>query len=476
MKKTFHFSVLLFLILIFSFKTFGQSGYQKIEGSWQGFIVNEKDTFVLVFDVNSESKTPVLMTFPYIAKEDVRPQGLRFENDTLRLSVSSLAARIQLVYKNENEMDGLWIATNTKDTLSLRMQKTNHPFRVHRPQMPKEPFPYASEIITITNKKAKVSLEGTLTLPQGEGVFPCVILVTGSGPQDRNSEILMHSSFWVIADYLSRHGVAVFRYDERGVGKSTGNFSTSTSHDFTDDLLAVFKFLQKNRKLNKNQIGVAGHSEGGLVCAMASARNKNISFYISLAGPAVRGSDILIEQAKQLFIVSGKDEEYVDFEYAFRKKIFEMFHSISDSQKFAEAVRDYFEKTMTEIGEEKAKEHNISKPFAEMWIIQLSSPWMKEFMSIDPANYLQKIKCPVLVMIGEKDFQVPHYQNLPVYENVFSESKHPNYTILKLPQLNHLFQTANTGSISEYGRIEETFSPLALQTMKDWILKINKTN
>lgn len=476
MKQFLQFCVLFFLILLFSTKTFGQTNYQKIDGSWQGFIVNEKDTFVLVFDVDFESKTPVLMTFPYAAKEDVRPQGLRFKNDTLRLTVSSLAARIQLVYINENELDGLWIATNTKDTLSLRMQKTNHPLRVHRPQTPKEPFPYASEIITITNKKAKISLEGTLTLPQGEGAFPCVILVTGSGPQDRNSEIFMHSSFWVIADYLSRHGIAVFRYDERGVGKTTGNFSTSTSHDFTDDLLTVFKHLRKHKKLNKSQIGVAGHSEGGLVCAMAAAKNKNINFYISLAGPAVRGGDILLEQAKQLFITSGKDENYVGFEYAFRKKIFEMYHSISDSQKFAEAIREFFEKTMVEITEEQAKEHNISKSFAEMWIIQLSSPWMKEFLSIEPATYLEKIKCPVLVMIGEKDIQVPHYQNLPVYEQIFSESKHPNYELKKMPQLNHLFQTANTGSFSEYARIEETFSPLALETIKDWILKINKTN
>lgn len=476
MKKIFLFSVLFFFVLLYPSKTFGQSEFRKMDGSWQGFIVNEKDTFVLVFDVDSESKTPVLMTFPYVAMEDVRPQGLRFANDTLRLSVSALAARIQLVYKNENEMDGFWIASNSKDTLSLQMQKTNHPLRINRPQTPKEPFPYSSEIIIVQNKKAKVSIEGTLTLPQGKGPFPCVILVTGSGPQDRNSEILMHKSFWVIADYLSRHGIAVFRYDERGVGKTTGNFSTSTSYDFTDDLLAVYTHLRKHKNLNKKQIGLAGHSEGGLVCAMAAAKNKNVGFYISLAGPAVRGSEILLEQSKQLFMVSGKDEEYVNFEYAFRKKIFEMFHSISDSQKFAEAMREYFEKTMTEISEEKAKEHNISKPFAEMWIIQLSSPWMKEFMSIDPANYLRKMKCPVLVMIGEKDFQVPHYQNLPIYENIFSESKHPNYTLLKMPQLNHLFQTANTGSISEYGRIEETFSPMALETMKDWILKTIKTN
>lgn len=476
MKKFFHFSILLSFMLLFSIKTFGQIEYQKLDGSWQGYIVSEKDTIVLVFDVDSELKTPVLMTFPDFAMQDVRPQGMRFANDTLQLSISSLAARIQVVYKDKNKMNGFWIATHPKDTLSLQMQKTNHPLRIHRPQTPKEPFPYSSEIITIQNKKAKVSIEGTLTLPQGEGPFSCVILISGSGPQDRNSEILMHPSFWVIADYLTRHGIAVFRYDERGVGKSTGNFSASTSYDFADDLLIVFRNLQKNKKLNKNQIGVAGHSEGGLVGAMVAAKNKNISFYISLAGPAVRGSEILLEQSKQLFIVSGKEKEYVEFEYAFRKKIFDLFHSISDSRKFAEAMRDYFEKSMVEIGEEKSKEHNISKAFAEMWIMQLSSPWMKEFMSIEPANYLKKIKCPVLVMLGEKDFQVPYYQNLPVYEKVFSESKHPNYTLLKILQLNHLFQTANTGSISEYGRIEETFSPIALEAMKDWILKTTKTN
>lgn len=472
MKKFFSFCFILTILLL---NTLAQSDFQKLNGSWQGYVVSEKDTFVVVFDVNSDSQTPFLASFPYMAMLDVRPQGLRFLNDTLSFSVSSLMARIHLVNRDNVKMDGIWVATNTKDTLMLQMERTENPLRIRRPQTPQEPFSYSSEIITIKNKKAKVTIEGTLTLPKGDGPFPCLILVTGSGPQDRNSEIFLHKSFWVIAEYLSSRGIAVFRYDERGVGKTTGNFSTSTSYDFADDLLAVFKHLQKHKRLNKKQIGVAGHSEGGLVCAIAASRNKNIAFYISLAGPAVRGSEILLEQAKEHFVIAGKDEDFINYDYAFRKKIFELFHSNSDNQKFAEAVRKLFDETIAEIGEERAKELSITKQIAEIWIMQLSSPWMKQFVKIDPADYLKNIKCPVLVMIGEKDFQVPYTQNLPIFEKIFSSSSHTNYTLKQLPHLNHLFQTANTGSISEYARIEETFSPVALEIIKEWItLQINK--
>ncbi len=453
-----------------------KSDYSKIKGSWQGSIEIEKDSFNVVFDIYPDSAYPILISFPDIAMIDTKPQRSKFSNDSLILVLPKMGAIVKLVQTSSNVLSGYWFSSATMDSNLLVMTKTNTPLRVFRPQTPKPPFSYTSETLVIQHKKANVSIEGTLTLPNGKGPFPAVILVSGSGPQDRNSEILMHKSFWVIADYFTRRGIAVFRYDERGVGKSTGTYSTASTIDFADDLMEIFKVIQKDSRLNPKQIGLMGHSEGGIIIAIATSKIKSVGFLVSLAGSAVPGLDILLEQAKEMNVLAGKDSAFIQYDYQFRTKIFEIFLNTPDKKEFVEKIKNLFDNAITELGEEKAKEYSITKSIAELWIMQLSSPWMETFIRLDPAEYWSKVKCPTMVLIGEKDFQVPYNQNMPRYKEIFEKSNNKNVTLLKMDSLNHLFQTCKTGSVGEYGRIEETFSPKALKTISDWILKQNNTN
>ncbi len=450
-----------------------KSDYSKIKGSWQGAIAIEKDSFNIVFDIYPDSANSVYVSFPDVAMIDTKPQRSKFSNDSLILVLPKMGAIVKLVYTNPTSLSGYWYSSASNDSSLLVLNKTNTPLRVLRPQTPKPPFPYLSETVQIKNTKANVNIEGTLTLPSGKGPFPAVILVSGSGPQERNSEILMHKSFWVIADYFTRRGIAVFRYDERGVGKSTGTYTTATTIDFADDLEEIYKVIRKDKRLNPTKIGLMGHSEGGIIIAIAASKLKSVGFLVSLAGSAVSGYEILMEQAKQMNIAAGKDSSFINYDYQFRKQIFEIFLNTPDKKEFSEKIKKLFESAIAELGEDKAKEYNITKSNADLWIMQLSSPWMETFIRLDPAIYWSQITCPIMVLIGEKDLQVPYSQNMPRYKEVFEKSKNKNVTLLKMESLNHLFQTCKTGSVGEYARIQETFSPNALKLISDFILNQN---
>ncbi len=469
-------SLILTLVFVVNFTNIlwsQKSDYTKIKGSWQGAIAVEKDSFNIVFDIYPDSANSVYISFPDLAMIDTKPQRSKFSNDSLILVLPKMGAIIKLVNSNSNILSGYWYSSANNDSSLLVMKKTNTPLRVLRPQTPKPPFPYLSETIIVQNKKANVSIEGTLTIPEGNGPFPAVILVSGSGPQDRNSEIMMHKSFWVIADYFARCGIAVFRYDERGVGKSTGTYTTATTFDFADDLTEIYKIIQKDKRINQSKLGLMGHSEGGIIIAIAASKIKSVGFLVSLAGSAVSGREILLEQAKQMNEVAGKDSIFINYDYTFREKIFEIFLNTPDKKEFSEKIKKHFDNAISELGETKAKEYNITKSIAELWIMQLSSPWMDAFIRLNPTDYWSKVKCPVIVLIGDKDIQVPYQQNMPRYKEVFEKSNNKNVTLLKMESLNHLFQTCKTGSVGEYARIQETFSPNALKLISDFILNQN---
>lgn len=461
MKKT----VLIFLLIsVYNFLIC--QDLNSVEGSWQGEISVQNINTTLVLDIYPNSSSKIIASLPKMASINHKASKIKFTEGTLSFNVVNLAYSFDLTLKNDS-LHGFAQGMRSKKIEHISLFKTENPLRVNRPQTPKPPFSYKEEIIVVKNKKAKISLEGTLTIPSGEGPFPTVILVTGSGPQDRDSEVFMHKIFWVIADYLSSRGVAVFRYDERGVGKSTGNFAQATSFDFAQDLSYIFKQIKKHPKVGK--LGVLGHSEGGLVAAIVASKNKKCDFVISLAGPAVNGKEILLEQAKQMYILEGKDKNFLNFEIEVRSYIFELYGKSKDATSFAQDLRAYFEKLQSEISQEKAKRHNISPKVAEVWILQLSSAWMKEYIKTDPYKYWRKLKCPTLVLIGDKDFQVPYHQNMPIYEKAFKEAKNSNANMMKIKSANHLFQICEKGSMDEYASIEESISPKVLEIISNWI-------
>ncbi|MEZ6140231.1 MAG: alpha/beta fold hydrolase [Zavarzinella sp.] len=355
--------------------------------------------------------------------------------------------------------------------LKLKLQKIEKIPVSLRPQMPKPPFPYLVRELEFKNEEAKISLAGTLTLPDGKGPFPTVVLVSGSGPQDRDETLFGHKPFWVIADHFARNGIASFRYDERGVGKSKGKFAGSTSADFASDCLAAIQMLQKAEGVDPSKIGICGHSEGGLVAPLVASNNpKEVAFIISLAGPGITGEQILYTQMQDFALQldpNAKDE------IAQSRKMLEKLVPIMKSGEKPEIIEKNMTKALDEfitdlpVGEAK---DSLTKGKATI-IGRLADPWMCWFVSHDPTEFFKKTKCPVLALNGGKDVQVKPKDNLNGIKKALMAGKNSHFEIKEFPGLNHLFQECKSGQLNEYGLIEQTISPKVLDVMAQWILK-----
>jgi uncharacterized protein len=325
--------------------------------------------------------------------------------------------------------------------------------------------------VAFTNDKFNIKLGGTLTIPAGTGPFKAVILITGSGPQNRNEELMGHKPFLVIADYLSRDGIAVLRYDDRGVASSQGNYSEATSADLATDVEAAFYYLKNNPKISLKEIGLMGHSEGGLIAPIVAATNQGIAFIVSLAGPGVTGQQIIIRQSQEIGRLSGENEVQIKEATETNKKLYAVLRKEKDNKKAEIKILALYKEIL-----EKKK---TSKEDTEKAVNQLkatfSAPtytWFRYFIMTDPATFWKKVKCPVLAMNGEKDLQVAANENLPAIEKTLKSAGNNSVKTVKLPGLNHLFQHCKTGLPTEYSEIEETFSPEALKIISDWILAL----
>jgi pimeloyl-ACP methyl ester carboxylesterase len=368
--------------------------------------------------------------------------------------------------KEGSEIAGQFSQGGTSFPLILK--RVAKPTAPNRPQEPKPPYPYDEEEVSYENKRDGVKLAGTLTLPRGKSTFPAVILITGSGAQNRNEELLGHKPFLVLADYLTRQGVAVLRVDDRGVGGSTGSVSNSTSENFGADVLAGIEFLKGRKEVNPKQIGLIGHSEGGLIAPMVAAQSNDVAFIVLLAGPGLPGEEILYLQSALIFKASGAGAEALARQRATQEMIFTILKQEKDSAVVEKKLREEFDKRVAGASEaEKPK----ARQAAEAQIKQALSPWFRYFLTCDPRQALAKVKCPVLALNGENDMQVPVTENLREIESTLKAAGNKDVTVVRMPRLNHLFQTSETGSPSEYGKIEETFAPVALKTIGDWILK-----
>lgn len=339
-------------------------------------------------------------------------------------------------------------------------------FALRRPQEPKPPFPYRSEEITIFNAPDSVTLAGTLTLPEGKGPFPAVVLVTGSGPQNRDEELAGHKPFAVIADYLTRRGIAVLRCDDRGVGQSTGNFGTATSADFTRDALAAFDYLSSRPEVARKKAGIVGHSEGGTIVFMAAAQNPKVAFVISLAGAAVRGDSILLKQNGDIMRSQGAPDSAADAYVDVLRDIFRLQEQYPVD--YLQAHSDSLAEMLFPAGPRAL----LPGPVRQNAMTVLTTPqavWMRYFRQNDPRPYILATRCPVLAVNGTKDTQVDAEINLGLIQRYAAESGNKRVTVKAYEGLNHLFQHAATGSPNEYAKIEETISPEVLADIAAWI-------
>ncbi|HEY0783289.1 MAG TPA: alpha/beta fold hydrolase [Thermoanaerobaculia bacterium] len=337
-----------------------------------------------------------------------------------------------------------------------------------RRQQPKPPFPYTSEEVTYTN--GDVKLAGTLTLPPGDGPFPAVVLITGSGAQDRDETILGHKPFLILADHLSRHGIAVLRADDRGVGGSTGSVSKSTTADFAADAMAGLHLLSQHPKIAKDRIGLLGHSEGAVAAPLAASRSRDVAFVVMLAGTGVPGPDVLLLQIERISRADGATEESIKKELAATKRTIDAVLGEKDPQAREAKVRETAKEIAAALMPDELRKEGGVDSFVNKTVSQMGSPWAYFFVNYDPRPALRKVTVPVLALNGEKDLQVIADQNLPEIERALKEAGNRDVTIVRLPGLNHLFQPdAKTGSPSEYMQNETTLAPIVLDTVTDWI-------
>ena len=392
--------------------------------------------------------------------------GLKVELDRDQQKCNFELKVSQAVYEgkfndDKDRIEGIWKQRGGEYELVFEKTDLNVQLKPNRPQHPRKPYPYLEEEVKFDNDKAGITLAGTLTIPKSGGPFPAVVLISGSGPQDRDETIFEHKPFLVIADHLTRNGMAVLRFDERGVGESTGNIAQATSEDFAEDVEAAINYLQTRDDINNNRIGMIGHSEGGLIAPMIAARRPDIAMIVLLAGPGVDGREIAISQSSAMARAAGAADADVERQEQFMTTVFD------ELDKKGEVT--------TEFVEQLVKDEPELRAAVVATIARVENEWFKFFMKYDPRPALKKVKCPVLVLNGKKDLQVLVDLNVDAIAGALKEGGNTRFAIHKLDNLNHLFQkTDGPGLVTEYARIEETFSPKALDIISNWLREVVK--
>ncbi len=337
-----------------------------------------------------------------------------------------------------------------------------------RPQEPKKPYPYYEEDVVFKNTDAQIKLAGTLTLPNKNEKFPVVILISGSGPQDRDESFMGHKPFLVLSDHLTKQGIGVLRFDDRGHGKSAGDFGNATTEDFAKDVLSAITYLKTRNDVDVKHIGLIGHSEGGIIAPLAANNSKDVSFMVLLASTGISGAELSVMQSKTLRQFPVKDE--VTYEKNTRKAISIVTSNKSETEIKKELTTHYNDFLRPILTSLNVPEKNINA-FIESQLKTSLKPWSRYFLQYNPADEIEKLQIPVLSLNGSKDTQVNAKINQEGIQKALIKGNNQDYKIVELENLNHFFQECETGKMDEYRKIEQTFSPTALKEISNWILK-----
>ncbi len=431
-----------------------------IDGTWLGTLDTGGMKLRVVFHiVNTEDGLTATMDSPDQGAKGIPTSSVSRTGSSLRIEAKGINGSFEgKIAPDFSTIDGTWTQNGGSMPLVLKRTKDQAAIETRRPQVPTKPYPYREEEVTYDNQTQHLTLAATLTIPQGTGPFPGVVLITGSGPQDRDESLLGHKPFLILADYLTRHGIAVLRADDRGTGKSTGDFSKATTADFATDTEAGVAYLKTRAEVNPHKIGLIGHSEGGVIAPMVAARNSDVAYIVMMAGTGVPGDQVIVAQGEAIALASGKTKEEAAKSRTKEEQIIKLVEMEKDQAVLEKQLRDKMAGDVPEgqIG---------------MQIKQVTSPWFHYFLTYDPATALRKVTCPVLVLNGSLDKQVLPDQNLPPIRKALEDGGNKHFEIDELAGLNHLFQTAKTGAPSEYAQIAETMSPVVLEKISSWILK-----
>lgn len=453
----------------------GQSNFP--EGVWEGPLKIGPVELLLAFHLSRDKDGALKATMDSIDQGaiGIPCDGVRMEGKRVAIELGKLNAQFEGISTTNNTvLKGTFTQRGMKFPLSLnRVEKAS---TRKRPQTPQKPYPYASAEVVFENSKAGIKLAGTLTMPKEGGPFPAVVLVTGSGPQDRDETLLGHKPFLVLADHLTRKGIAVLRFDDRGVGKSKGDFSKANSADFATDAFAAMEFLASRKEIDSKRIGLAGHSEGGLIAPMVAAEHpEKTAFIVMLAGTGAKGDAIIERQTQAIAKAAGATPEQLAVSARLQKLLMDTARSQPDEDSakkalagvavaFAEKLTESEKKAM-ELDGGSAETLKVSEEAASTF----ASPWMRFFLNHDPVPVLARVQCPVLALNGSLDLQVLADQNVPLIEKALREAGNNRVTTRIFPGLNHLFQHAKTGQLGEYSQIEETMAPEVMEMIASWV-------
>lgn len=441
---------------------------QKITGDWYGEVGSGENKLQFVFHIaETEDGLSATMDIPSRSLIRIKTQETTFENSKLHIDGKNFGFEYKGTYNADSAaLLGKFIEGVNEVPLNLNREELVAPKAKVRPQEPLKPYPYREEAVVFTNEKDEITLAGTLTLPMGNGKFPVAILITGSGPQNRDEEIFGHKPFLILADHLTRLGIAVLRYDDRGVNESTGNFADATTADFATDVESAIDYLKSRKDIDKKQIGLVGHSEGGIIAPMVAANSKDVDFIVLLAGTGVSGYETSRIQAITLRGFEVPDEE------AFNTFITEAL-DIASTEKDVTLVREeltaFYNKSpfFNAMAGDGPQREQVLKGLVET----RTNKWIRYFYNYNPADMLEKVKCPVLSINGTKDQQVVAGINQAGIRAALEKGRNKDFQVIAIEGMNHFFQEAKTGAMDEYADIEETFSPKALKIVSDWILK-----
>ncbi len=442
----------------------------RVTGHWEGHIEIPGQPLVIKVDLAvKDTDWSGTIDIPAQSAEDLPLSDIHIEEEgaevNVKFSIRGVPGNPTFDGQLENEViSGRFTQGVAAFSFRLSREVVAGPMR---PQEPKPPFPYQIEEVGFQN--GAVSLAGTLTIPPGTGPFPAVLLISGSGLQDRDEAVFGHKPFWVLADHLSRAGIAVLRVDDPGIGESTPHPEPPTTADFATDVEAGVAFLKQDDRIGA--IGLIGHSEGGLVASIVASRRDDIDFVVLMAGPGVPGAELLLKQNERIFDAMGIADERKQNLLTLVNQLFTILTSdIAEDemrQRVDEIVRQQFE-----INGVPAAQQDETQVQAA--VEQALNPWMRYFLAFDPRPALAAIKVPVLALNGELDVQVDVDQNLTSIAAALEKRGNQNVTIHRLPNHNHLFQRAKTGLVNEYATIEETISPEVLGLIRDWVLSVTQ--
>lgn len=463
MKKIY----ITFVLLLCSVLTFSQD----ITGIWNGTVKLGKDKEIrFIFNIKKSDNNYVTeLSIPAQRVAGLKPQSTTYNNGTLLIDGSNLGIKYEGKFNTKlQQFEGNFSEGANTLPLQLKKGKLSVATKNNRPQEPVKPYPYNEEEVVFKNKKAQVSLAGTLTLPRNTKKAPAVILISGSGPQDRDETFANHKPFWILADYLTRQGIAVLRFDDRGVGKSTGNFSEATTADFATDVVSAVSYLKSRSDIDTDHIGLVGHSEGGIIAPLAANQTEDVSFIVLLASTGIPGSEISLMQFISMRPFPVPSE--ASYEQAIREAI-QIAASDKELATIKKELTAHYNKTIAPILKPMVGNDAKVNEIVEGLIKARTTPWVRYFYNYNPATEIEKLQIPVLSLNGTNDTQVNAEINQKGIKEALIKGKNTDYKIVKLEGLNHFFQESTTGKMDEYSKIEQTFSPIALKEISSWVLE-----